>query len=106
MMGGRGNKTEYLWDLKICKDIYFFPAFFLFSSCFIYFYFFANILFFKCSCITVMLAPVLPLCICLFVLLGRNLSSSHLFEEKKNRMYQVSYPGNQVLLSSIHIMRL
>ena len=90
--------------------LYFFAIIFFLS----FFFFFSKMFSYHCN----LLAPVLPICICLFGLCGRNLSSSHLSlkkrEKKKkrkkkinnNRMYQVLYPGNLVLLSAIHIMRL
>lgn len=122
MEGGREGRREgvwwKIWDSRIYK-FYFLSCFFVFSfsSFLFYLYFFAIIFlfFFKmflyhCNS----LAPVLPICICLFGLCGRNLSSSHLSLKKKkkekkinnNRMYRVLYPGNLVLLSAIHIMRL
>lgn len=93
MEGGREGRREgvwwKIWDSRIYK-FYFLSCFFVFSfsSFLFYLYFFAIIFlfFFKmflyhCNS----LAPVLPICICLFGLCGRNLSSSHLSLKKKKK---------------------
>lgn len=93
--------SSYLVFLRFC---------FICTSLRPFFFFFFKMFLYHCNS----LAPVLPICICLFGLCGRNLSSSHLSLKKKkkekkinnNRMYRVLYPGNLVLLSAIHIMRL
>lgn len=100
--GGEGVGAvgwNWTWDLRICKDIYFFPRFFLFSSSFVYFYFFAIIFIFQmflyhCNCWHWH-------CLSVFVYLDcvGEIYLAHISEEKtNNRMYQVLYPGNLVLL--------
>ena len=86
--------VENLWDSRIYK-FYFLSCFFVFSfSCFVLFvllcnhflsfflsFFFSKMFSYHCN----LLAPVLPICICLFGLCGRNLSSSHLSLKKRKK---------------------
>lgn len=115
--GGREEGVWWkIWDSRIYK-FYFLSCFFVFSFlrfCFIctslrsFFFFFS-----KCSCITV--TRWHRFCLSVFVYLdcvgGIYRAHISLWRKRKkkinnNRMYRVLYPGNLVLLSAIHIMRL
>lgn len=64
--------SSYLVFLRFC---------FICTSLRPFFFFFFKMFLYHCNS----LAPVLPICICLFGLCGRNLSSSHLSLKKKKK---------------------